>query len=248
MNRHAFTSIQCVIILIAVCLMCVPNASRADAPTRLQVSDLIHRPDRWPNSVTLKNSFQFTSGQSVQRGQRVSVVDFDGQMLSVNAGKDLQFQLAVGDCDLLDSANRMWAALTPAQRAIEPATLAADPSLWPVSTRTDSEIAVGNRQYQAGTEFGVVSVAANAVTLTAPDTNDGVSFPFCDTDVIARARALVLVDPQKRPSRIAAVLAKSMVDSGDKPFTNDKIDQVQIFAFYYGASWCPGSRAAIDAT
>jgi nucleoredoxin len=61
------------------------------------------------------------------------------------------------------------------------------------------------------------------------------------TDAVARARELVAVAPEKRPSRIVAALKDAMVDSDGNAAKVD-VEGSKVFALYYSASWCGPCR------
>ena len=47
----------------------------------------------------------------------------------------------------------------------------------------------------------------------------------------------------EQPSRIASALRGMMVDSSGRPYNNSRIANSNIFALYFGASWCGPCRA-----
>jgi nucleoredoxin len=100
----------------------------------------------------------------------------------------------------------------------------------------------GEPPVEAGTELGVVAVTAKGVQVRVPDRDTTVVVEVVETDAIARARERVLLPPEKRPSRIAAALRGVMVDADGKPADDRRLDETQVFALYYGASWCPPCR------
>jgi thiol-disulfide isomerase/thioredoxin len=186
----------------------------------------------------------FNGGQSARKGQQVRIVEFTRpQEVVVDAGNDLVFGLAPEDCDLLDAANQTWAALTPAQREVSPQTLAQDASLWPDRVKCFSGFHLDNgTDLPPGGEFDFLSIEDDGVHLYSAETNTNLLADFAQTDTIARARQRALIEPDKRPSRIAEVLRKAMVDADGKPVEDPNLDQTQVFALYYGASWCPPCR------
>ena len=211
----------------------------AAAPETLAVRDLTHHPERWPETVTLKKDFQFGGGQSAAKGQKVTVMQFNGMEVGVNAGKDLLFECGMEDCDFVEAANAVWAKLTPAQRAIDAQSLEKDSSLWPQKVKCYLGFTLDNgKNIPDGTELDLVSLNQHEVTVHSRPDRATMATKIAQTDVFARARELAPIEPAKRPSRVAEALRKVMVDSNGKPYTSAALDDAQVFALYYGASWC----------
>lgn len=216
----------------------------ADVPSTLTLPDLRNHAERWPAAIAVPADLQFQSGATVKKGEVVKVADFDGRQVVVDNGHGLVFGLPVAETDFLARANEAWAGLTPEQRAIDATTLAADRTLWPVKVRTSAEFRLGNgTAIKPGGEYEVLSVGADGVKLLAADYNTTLKTSLQSTDLIPRARALVLVAPAKRPSRIAANLRGHLVDAAGKAVDPAGLEDTQVFALYYGASWCGPCRA-----
>jgi nucleoredoxin len=229
----------------ALALALLPLAAfQASAPLEtLALRDLVQRPDRWPVAVTLKRDFQLPGGQGVRAGQVVKVVEFDGAQVTVDAGNELYFDVGPGDCDLLESANLAWAALTPAQRAIEPKTLLEDASLWPERTVCSAGFQLTDGTIlPAGAEYDFLSLDAQGVKVWSKEHKTWLLAELAQTDVIARARQIALTDPAKRPARVPAVLKGSLVDAEGKPFRSPALEEARVFVLYFGASWCGPCR------
>jgi nucleoredoxin len=229
----------------ALALLCLPLvAAQAAAPLEtLALRDLVQRPDRWPASVKLKRDFQFSGGQGARAGQAVKVVEFNGAQLTVDAGNELFFDIGPGDCDLLEAANLVWAALTPAQRAVDTKTLLEDASLWPERVVCSAGFQLTDGTIlPAGAEYEFLSLDAQGVKVWSKEHKTWLLTDLAQTDVIARARQNVLVEPEKRPARVAAALKTSLVDAEGKPFRGSAIDEAKVYVLYFGASWCGPCR------
>jgi len=230
---------------LALALLCLPLvAAQAAAPTEtLALGDLVQRPDRWPASVKLKRDFQFSGGQGARAGQAVRVVEFNGAQVTVEAENELFFDVAPGDCDLLEAANLAWAALTPAQRAVDQKALLEDASLWPERVVCSGSFQLENGTIlPAGAEYGFLSLDAQGVKVWSKEHRTWLLTELAQTDAIARARKIVLTDRDKRPARVAEALKTSLVDSEGKPFRSAGIDEAKVFVLYFGASWCGPCR------
>ncbi len=216
----------------------------AAAPSALTLSDLRQNPERWPATVTVPRDLSFQGGATVKKGQLVKVTNLQGNQVVVDSGTGLVFGLPVAETDFVARANEAWAKLTPEQRDITVASLIADRGLWPVKVRSFAEFRLGNGGViKSGGEYELIAVARDGVKLLAPEFNTTLRVEPQATDLIERARALVLMPPAKRPSRIAAVLRGNLVDASGRATDPAGLEDTQVFALYFGASWCPPCRA-----
>ncbi|HXP59283.1 MAG TPA: thioredoxin-like domain-containing protein [Dongiaceae bacterium] len=211
-------------------------------PDTLTLADLANRSDRWPAALTLAEDIRLGNGAVIHKGEKVRVARFDGSRVVVVAPGNIMVNLTPGDSGLLDAANQAWAALTPAQRAIDPESLVADMSLWPLRVRAISSIASRFGKLAPGTELTLLTITDKGVELAWPNSANRVDVDFGNTDVFERARQRALVDPEKRESRIAAALQGILVDAEGRP-VRDPLGDKKIFAFYFGANWCAPCHA-----
>jgi nucleoredoxin len=216
----------------------------ASAPATLTLSDLRQSPERWPAAITVPRDLNFQGGASVKKGQMVKVTDLTGNEVVVDSGTGLIFGLPVAETDFIARANEAWTKLTPEQREVTAASLVTDRSLWPVKVRNFAEFRLGNGGViKSGGEYELIAVERDGLKLLAPEYNTTLRVKPQATDLIERSRALVLLPPAKRPSRIAAVLRGHLVDASGRATDPAGLDETQVFALYYGASWCPPCRA-----
>lgn len=234
MKIMAMIGLMMIGIFGGVCIAAAP-------PDTLTLADLVNRPDRWPATVTVPQDMHFTNGAVVHAGDKAKVVVFDGRRLGLAVGR-IQFVAAPQDVGFLDAANQQWAALTVPQRAIDPESLPDDQSLWPVKIALTGGINCGFGRLPAGTEVSLLGVTKQSPIFAWPNSNNRVSTDFNGTDIINRARKLVLIDPAQRPSRIAAALDGIMIDADGKPYHDEHLQDKKFFALYFGAGWCPPCR------
>jgi thiol-disulfide isomerase/thioredoxin len=234
---------------------CLAVAAPAAPPEVLSAPDLVNHPDRWPASVTLQRDYKFTNGPVAHQGDKVRVIQFDGTHVTLLTSGNIRFSVTPEECGFLDAANQAWAALTPAQRAVDPASISADLSLWPPRVALTTPVNCSFGALPAGTEMGLVSVSIKGPVIAWPNSPNRLTVNFGMTDLLARAQQAVLLDPDKRPSRIAAALQPLLVDADGKPYHDDHLDDKKFFAFYFGANWCapchafsPGFVKFLDAT
>lgn len=215
----------------------------AAAPASLTLNDLRNNPERWPAAVTVPRDLKFQGGAGVKKGQEVRLVEFSGNEVVLDDGKGLVFGLPPAETDLLARANEAWARLTPAQREVTAAALAKDRDLWPLRVRSAAEFELTDGTVlKAGGEYDLLSVGRNEVQLYSPEHKTTLAAPLPSTDLFARARALVLVPAAERPSRIAAALSGTLVGADGQPADAAGLAEAQVFALYYGASWCAPCR------
>jgi len=215
----------------------------AAAPATLTLNDLRNNPERWPAAVTVPRDLKFQGGAGVKKGQEVRLVELSGNEVVLDDGKGLVFALPPAETDLLARANEAWAKLSPEQREVTAAVLAKDRDLWPLRVRSTAEFELNNGTVlKAGGEYDLLSVAPGEVQLYSPQHKTTLTAPISSTDVFARARALVPVPAAERPSRIAAALAGTLVGADGRPAEVEGLAGAQVFALYYGASWCAPCR------
>jgi len=220
-----------------------PLSAQAAPPETLAIRDLANRPDRWPATVKLARDFGFSGGMSAKAGQAVKIVEFGGAQVLVDAGNDLIFEIAPADCDLLAGANEAWKALTPAQRALEPAALEKDSSLWPErATCLSGFVLEDGAELAPGLEYEFLGLENGEVKLWSKEHKSTLFATVAQTDLVVRARQRLLLEPDKRTSRIAAALAKGLVDSAGKPVTGEAAAKAKVYVLYFGASWCQPCR------
>ena len=218
------------------------NGEAAGAPSTLTLNDLQNHPERWPSKMTLPRDYKFNGNSSAHKGQAVQVVEVKGAEVVVDAGKDLVFSVPIAGSDFLATANSAWSALTPAQRDLDASKLLADPSLWPLQVKSLNGFRLENgTELPPGSDFDLISFNQKGVILFSAKHNTNLRADLKDTDLIARARALLLVPASQRPSRIAAALRGKLVNANGQP-ASSQLDETQVFALYYGASWCPPCR------
>jgi thiol-disulfide isomerase/thioredoxin len=230
------------LLFCAAAVVLLFSASFGAAPATLTLNELRDHPERWPAKITLPRDFKFTGGAAARKGQVVQVIELKGAEVVVDAGNNLVFNLPVVGTDFLANANVDWATLTPAQRDLDAAVLLADPTLWPLRVKSFNGFRLENgTELPPNTEFDLVSFKQDGVTLYSEKNKSTLGADLKDTDLIARARELVLVPASQRPSRIAAALRGNLVDKTGKSVA-PKLDDTQVFALYYGARWCAPCR------
>lgn len=218
------------------------NTAAHATPATLTQNDLANHPERWPAKMTLPRDYKFNGGSSAHKGQVVQVVEVKEANVVVDAGKDLVFSVPIAGSDFLAMANSAWSALTPAQRDLDAAALIADPSLWPLQVKSLNGFRLENGvELSPGSDFDLISFSREGVSLYSAKYHTNLGADLKDTDLMARARALLLVPPSRRPSRIAAALRGNLVGANGRP-ASPSLDETQVFALYYGASWCPPCR------
>lgn len=235
--------LRSVVVLVAL-VSSAAFTSAATPPQTLTLQDLSNRPDRWPAQVTIQRALNFGASK-LAAGQKVAIVEYNGgSELGVDAGNGQLYGIDVKDCDLLEAANAAWAKLTPEQRALEPKAVIEDASLWPAKVRCTSAFTLNSgKEIPPNQEFELLSIdRGGQVTLWTSEGQAKLSAQVAQTDVVARARELVTIDPAKRPARIANALKGKLVDPTGKRVADGNLEDQKLFALYYGASWCGPCR------
>lgn len=228
-----------------VLLVVLFNGAAMAAPAAsLTLAEVTAHPERWPAEIAVPRDLRFNGGKSVPKGRLVRVVDIEGDAVVVDAGAGLVFTLPLAECDFLARANAAWAQLTPEQRAVTPGRLPQDRDLWPLRVICFSEFTLRDgTTLKGGAEYELVACEAKGVKLYDAAHRTTLSAAYKDTDIVERARALVSVPVAERPSSIAATLRGHLVDAAGQPVDSADLEQTQVFALYFGASWCPPCRA-----
>jgi thiol-disulfide isomerase/thioredoxin len=205
-------------------------------------ADLANRPERWPAEVKLTVPLQF-SGGTVRAGTTVRVYEVTANDASVITSQGLAFKLDPDECNLVEAANKFWSTLTPEQRAIDPATVANDATLWPDTVRTKLaltfDLAGGQtRQVPAGSQCTLAFYDGKIACASPVGESAHLEFKITDLDLIERARERALIDPAKRPSRIVQAIRALLTDNEGRPYIAPSLDEIKAFVFFYGANWC----------
>lgn len=228
------------LVVLGSLVTCLSN--QAAVPATLTLQDLRDHPERWPTAVTVPRDLQFQGGAVVKKGEQVKLVELKGSEVVVDNRKGLVFGLPIAESDVVARANDAWSQLTPAQREITVATLAADRSLWPLRVQSFAEFRASGATIKAGRELELRSVTRDRVQLYAPEINSTLNTTVQGTDLIARARALALLPAAQRPSRVALAVKGQLTDATGKEIEPAGLEQAQVIALYYGASWCGPCR------
>jgi nucleoredoxin len=231
--------------VMSVCLSFTVSA--AAPPERLAVPDLANHPERWPDEITLKRDVEIGGGKGAKAGSKAKVIEFFGQDLGIDCGHDLLVAISPSaeDSDFVEVANKMWSALSPAQRAVDEAMLVDDASIWPDKVRAFEGFQLdGGKVLEANTEYDLLAVTREKqAILWYPEGKARLTTQLNRTDGISRAREKVAMEHDKRPARIADALKKNVVDADGKAIDDKQLSEARVFALYYGASWCGPCRA-----
>lgn len=219
---------------------------KGSVPDTLTLEDLQGHPERWPRTLPLPEEFTSNRGWKLAKGKSMIFVELKGDIMALETNGETHLELPVAGSALVAEANKLWAKLTPAQRALDSESLSADPSLWPERVAVVERLDVSNEwgQIEAGTEFALLTFGPDGVQIGRADLpQHPVLVDARSTDLFDRARARVLLPADQRPSRIVAALNNLLVDAQGRPVNdNAKLNGAQLFAFYFGAGWCGPCR------
>jgi thiol-disulfide isomerase/thioredoxin len=225
-------------------LLVFPFFAAAGAPPdSLTLGDLANRPDRWPPSVSVQHDFRFANGATIHTTDALRILKFDGSVVVLSGPNDVRFSAKPEDCGLLEAANRAWTGYSAAQRAIDPQTLAADRSLWPLRVAASTTISGPFGRLPTGSEAELLTVADQNIKIVWPHTANRLTLDFASTDLFTRARAVAAQEPSQRPSHVAEALGSVLVDVDGRPVHDDHLGEKTLFALYFGANWCAPCHA-----
>src|SRR6185503_9533959 len=109
-------------------------------------------------------------------------------------------------------------------------TLLADASLWPERVTCASGFRLEDGTVIApGGEFEFLSIDQEGVKFYSKEQHTTLVAELAVTDLVKRARERALLEPDKRPSHLAAVL-KGLVDASGKPVTSPTVADAKIYA------------------
>ncbi len=211
-----------------------PQTSRATFKP-LTWADLINRPERWPPAVKLTKQLSF-DGDVLAAGTAVQVNQVTAQDVRLIAPQGFGFRVGPADSDLLAAANAVWATLTPEQQALTSSAIQRDSSLWPGRVKVTNPLSFGSMQIAAGTEWPIVEVKGNDVSVIHPQVAGTLALPAQNTDLFFRARVLAGLPPEQRPGYMADLLAGVPVNTEGK---KTDLPAARYYVIYFAGSTCP---------
>jgi hypothetical protein len=188
-----------------------PAPAPATAPKpQFPLWDLLTRRDLWPPKVALVEPLTIERGVTLPVGHELALYEFNGSDIVLDLGTDV-IECPAARTDVLERAYAINAALTPEQLALTDNTLGTRPELWPVRVRTTRRLTFqGGKELPAGTEAALRSVTNNRVSLYADELGDHFQAEVFETDVLAQARARMLLPESDRTPFFARSLAAAL--------------------------------------
>lgn len=219
-----------------------PSAPAAE----LTYEDLVARPELAPRQLKPSKQLKLSDGEALAvASYPVRGLQNDGVIVFSAPGSTAL--LPPDSTDILSVANQRYQQMTPAQRALEPKSLAARPDLWPEKVTLTAPYVIGGTPptiYDAGREMEFGSFDGKWVKARFPGVDYSFAVEVHHTDLFDRARAVV---DTKRPSTVHRVLKE--LDGKLINLRTGKRAQVsptrppEYVVLYFSAEWCPGCRA-----
>ena len=215
----------------------------AAPPEKLTFADLSGHVDRWPATVNVLANVRTKSGQTVLKGQTLPVTNITENGVFVRNQAGGLVGLSVAQCDILEQANAKWSKLTPAQRALDVATVLKDSSLWPDTVRFTNGAKITDAMgmsktiprghpaaflYYSNEDVGIIPHGIAERKWFKPDA----------VDLLAGARERLAMPPDKRPSRLVQAVRPLLRDAEGRPVTPPNLDKAKVLVFFWGANWC----------
>lgn len=200
-------------------------------------------PERWPEKITLTKELNLEDGSKVKKGKALRLVTFEGRITAVEVETGRAVSLSPGDCDFVEAANEEWASLNEEQRALSEETLT-EPSLWPMEVFAARTLKTADGiKIPFGTNCDFLDYTPEGgARLYVPSENVVLRVPLRDTNFLFRARKLVLMPRNERPSRIIEALKGQLVNADGVAVPNNRLQKGQLFVLYFGASWSEASK------
>jgi hypothetical protein len=225
------TSLVCCALLVSAAFAAAP------VPEKLTWNDLINHPERWPDSTKVTANLKFGGNDRVAAGTAVKINGVTPRGAELIAPAGFVFNAAPKDCDLLDAANGAWAKLTPEQRALTPASVEQDKSLWPGQITMTSEADFNSFKLGEGKSFKLLLLRGKDAGLFVPG-QEGVQLVDVPmTDLFKRSRDAAAQPRDKRAGRMGELLDGLTVDQDGKPTAVP--GGATYYVHYWSASTCP---------
>lgn len=178
---------------ILILLMLLGPLAGAAGAQQLSWNELANRPELWPAQCTVGTAMKFAGGLSVQAGEKVTVIDFNGQEVNLRSTNGrLSFAAEPGETDVLAVAQAAYAGLTPKQRALTYPGIVQKKELWPYKvTITRSFDLVPGKTVPVGDQVLVKDVAPGKVDVVSEKLNARFAVAVGATDLMTQARKFV---------------------------------------------------------
>lgn len=226
-------------LFLAICL--AASLAAADELTWPQV---VQKPELWPAQCTINRAIKFQSGEGVQAGQKVDVLELQPERIVAGSTDGrLRFTVKPEDTDLVALANAAWSKLTPQQRALTYASVLQRQDLWPyrVALTARVELNGGSIVLHPGDQVILLSVEQGQLLVAAEKYNLSFDVEPRQTDLLGQARKYV-ADKDGAPSRIAEELRGKLVNPTTGASASLEVKTPRYIAFYRGAGWCGPCR------
>jgi protein disulfide-isomerase len=210
-----------------------PAAATPAAPVQefWKWPDLVNRPERWPLATHLLRPVTFQDGTKFAKGTVLRVTKVTPREVEVILPDGSPTTFGPGETDLVQAANLYWAALTPDQRAVDLGAIVKDRTLLPPSVMTHVQLSFAKGPKPAGSEVPTVDIVNNRLHVWSAADGQAMALAPMETDLLARARALAALPPEKRvkaawTTDYTAALARA------------KEENRKVFLFFTGSDWC----------
>lgn len=218
-------------------------AALAAPPETLTFADLKGNVDRWPATVNVLVNVRTKSGQTALQGQKLPVTNVTENAVFVRNQSGGLVGLSPQQCDVVQQASAKWSKLTPAQRALDAATVLKDSSLWPDTVRFTNGARITDamglqKVLPIGTPAAFLYFANDDVGIVPQGVGQKKWFKPDAVDLLEGARERLLLAPDKRPSRLIEAVRPLLRGADGRPVTPASLEQTKVFAFFWGANWC----------
>ena len=204
--------------------------------------ELVARPELWPANCKVSKAYSYPE-DVLSPEQTYPVVHVGAEDLEIVLPSGRTGLVPHVDTDALAVANAAFAAMSPAQRALDLETLVQRADLWPSTIRLRKRVAFGahdaENAYANGSElsFGTFDGTWIKAKLSAGDAPPVLSVHA--TDFVERVRAAFVEKPRSTGHRVLQELDGKLIDlrTGRKARVNAKRPPDYV-VLYFSAGWC----------
>lgn len=194
-------------------------------------NDLVNRVDRWPPEASLQEEVSFSDGTKFAAGTKVRVTKVMPRKVEALLPDGSAAELGVDSTDVLASANRYWATLTPEQRAVDLAAIRKDRTLLPPQVTVYVPLSLPKGKIPPGSELVTGDIVNQDLHVWSSEHAQMMAVAPMETDLLFRARALAALPVE---ARVKAPWLTNYTEALGKAKKEDR----KVFLFFTGSDWC----------
>jgi hypothetical protein len=185
-------------LAFALVVLLVPALAGAES---LSWKKMVERREFWPHECRVLKTMQFVNGPAVEPGQSVSVLEVQLKEISVvTTDGSASFRIDPDQTDLLETANRDWKKMTPAQRELTYGVVFQRHDLWPARLTIMAPVLLGKEERaMAGEQVKLLGFDGTKFIVLLERSNKRFQVEPFQTDLLAQAREFLAGKPNSSP-------------------------------------------------